>query len=365
MPRPTSVAVRLALYRYWKEGCSVSQIADRMGMARRTVRRLIARFVAWGESGVEPSYSQGPRVLSPQHQREKELAERLRRKHPEWGCGMIRVFLARESDWAAAVRTIQRWLSSASLPPAPAGRRSVGESSRAERPHEVWQMDASEGIPLATGQRVSWLRIVDECTGAVLGTRVFSLHTLERRFAAGNPGLAAELVRPVGPAARPSRGQRLALGIEGRTPHRLGSVADRPRRPHVVEPAAAASEERRGRTVSGNGKTMERTRRMPLDAHAAKTDRRDGRHPAQRISIPRPTAAHRPVPGSSTFRTRLHTTTRTYRLELEPRRRTHGSLRDEPASRLPRTSHNLQTQPLRRQSPRRANHPKLLRPAHL
>jgi hypothetical protein len=35
-------------------------------------------------------------------------------------------------------------------------------------------MDAAEQLPLADGQRVSWLRIVDEHTGAVLSTTIFA-----------------------------------------------------------------------------------------------------------------------------------------------------------------------------------------------
>src|SRR5262249_55120771 len=41
-------------------------------------------------------------------------------------------------------------------------------------PHEVWQMDACEQIPLGNGQRVCWLRGVDECSGAILWTEVFA-----------------------------------------------------------------------------------------------------------------------------------------------------------------------------------------------
>src|SRR5205814_1983882 len=59
------------------------------------------------------------------------------------------------------------------LNPAPTGRRSAGESLRAQRPHETWQIDAAELVRLRSGERVSWLRIVDECSGAVLWTVVF------------------------------------------------------------------------------------------------------------------------------------------------------------------------------------------------
>ena len=52
-------------------------------------------------------------------------------------------------------------------------------------------MDAAEQVPLQTGQRVSWLRIADECSGGVLWTDVFPPRPLERGPAAGGPGAVA------------------------------------------------------------------------------------------------------------------------------------------------------------------------------
>jgi hypothetical protein len=68
---------------------------------------------------------------------------------------------------------LQRWFRQAGLAPAPRGRRPHSGSGRARQPHEVWQVDATEHVRLANGQQVSWLRIVDEHTAAVLDTTVF------------------------------------------------------------------------------------------------------------------------------------------------------------------------------------------------
>jgi hypothetical protein len=40
-------------------------------------------------------------------------------------------------------------------------------------------MDAAERMRLASGAQVSWLRIADECSGAVLQTRIFPPGVLE------------------------------------------------------------------------------------------------------------------------------------------------------------------------------------------
>ena len=43
---------------------------------------------------------------------------------------------------------------------------------QAVEPHEIWQVDAVENVPLATGQRISWLTVTDEASGAILATEV-------------------------------------------------------------------------------------------------------------------------------------------------------------------------------------------------
>lgn len=46
---------------------------------------------------------------------------------------------------------------------------------RACEPHQVWQMDAVEGLKLLDGSFASWLRISDEFTGAILATYLFAV----------------------------------------------------------------------------------------------------------------------------------------------------------------------------------------------
>jgi hypothetical protein len=57
------------------------------------------------------------------------------------------------------------------LPPAVLAPQ--GDHRRATEAHEVWQMDAVECLRLQDGSGASWLRISDECSGAILATDVF------------------------------------------------------------------------------------------------------------------------------------------------------------------------------------------------
>jgi hypothetical protein len=103
------------------------------------------------------------------------VALALRAQHPTWGAGYIRVRLAATADPAElpSERALQRWFGRQHLPAADPGRRPPAEADRATVPHDTWQMDAVEQLRLASGQGVCWLRLVDEYSGAFLGTTVF------------------------------------------------------------------------------------------------------------------------------------------------------------------------------------------------
>lgn len=44
---------------------------------------------------------------------------------------------------------------------------------RGKAPHNIWEMDSREAIQLASGEKVSWLLVSDEASGAVLGGEIF------------------------------------------------------------------------------------------------------------------------------------------------------------------------------------------------
>ena len=173
MPAPVPVPIRQAIWARHQQGDSTAASADRFGLAPRTVRGLIRRARERGVDGLRPD-STHPTRPSPVSSPAREGALRLRREHPTWGAGVIRVWLVRSGiGGLPCVRQIRRWFATAGLNPAPRGRRPESEGCRAASPHETWQVDASERIALADGAQASWLRIADEFTGAVLSTAVF------------------------------------------------------------------------------------------------------------------------------------------------------------------------------------------------
>lgn len=173
MPAALPLAVRRVIQRRVARGQTAARIAVDLQLATSTVRDLVRRCRTQPEH-LAPDYEHCGRPPDPARQPLVDATLALRREHPSWGAGLIRLHLPTLPKVARpGERTLSRWLNEAGLAPARAGRRTGTPRKRAAQPHAVWQMDASEQIPLATTQRVSWLRITDELSGAVLATTVF------------------------------------------------------------------------------------------------------------------------------------------------------------------------------------------------
>lgn len=200
MARSIPVPVRQAILRGYKKGNGVAVLAGKYQVAERTVRHLVRRFQ--DQDNLSPAYDRcGRPPASPSTVIKK--AVQLRQHHARWGAGLIRAVL-QDKDPEMEIpctRTLQRWLRRLREKPAPPGRRPVRESQRARQAHEIWQMDAAEQKRLKSGQQISWLRVVDECSGAVLRTAVFPPRELEPSPDSANPAISARIVRAVRRAA--------------------------------------------------------------------------------------------------------------------------------------------------------------------
>lgn len=188
MPHAVPPAVRQAIWNRSRSGHANPVIARELEIPESTVRRLVRQLKSRGQEALRPAYHRCGRPQTETARQLRQAALELRRAHQGWGAGRIRLeLLARPG--CACERTIQRWLKQAGLAPAPKGRRKAPGRSRAEAPHQVWQVDAAEQKKLASGQVISWMRVVDECSGAVLKTVVFPPGALSPGVA--DPGAAA------------------------------------------------------------------------------------------------------------------------------------------------------------------------------
>lgn len=204
MPRPLPVPIREAIFRRWQQAQSAPEIAASLGVPVSTVYRFLQRFRRDGAEGIVPGYRSPAADIVPSDVVQAALA--LRREHPTWGAAMIRVHLLDEAPERSvpSERTLQRWFVRADLSPAPAGRRAQVATERATSPHERWQMDAKEHIKLCGNKEVSWIRMIDECSGAVLHTTVFPPRGLGDGHFQCRPRGNPPSVRALGPTPLPA-----------------------------------------------------------------------------------------------------------------------------------------------------------------
>jgi hypothetical protein len=178
MPCALPIAVRQQIIELKTKGSSLQSIAKEQHLSCSTLYRLWQRYKAEGTSGLIPHYNNcGPATGVP---RCTALIYRaavwLKRCHPNWGAALIRVRLQeryKDTD-VPAERTMQQWFRTKKLYKLKS-RFPVLQSPApwANQVHDVWQIDAKEKLCLISGQKVSYLSVVDEHSGALLKAEVF------------------------------------------------------------------------------------------------------------------------------------------------------------------------------------------------
>ena len=159
------------------QGKSYRQIGEQLGQSPHSIRQICRRWRSGGIAGLAPSYERcGHRQI-----KSDTLVWRgaiyLKRLHPNWGAGMIRVQL--QQRWShlsiPSERTLQRWFRAAGVATPGVQRPAVARRERAQHAHECWQVDAVSHQTLADGTQVSWVSATDEASGAVIEGSVFPL----------------------------------------------------------------------------------------------------------------------------------------------------------------------------------------------
>lgn len=198
MPQAIALPLREQIVALRQQGMPLTKIARQLELSYGAVRRCWQRFCREGSAGLSPHYARCgcqkrryPRAL-------QETALALKREHPRWGGGLIRVELAQQFPKVAlpSVRSLQRWFTQAHLQP-PRSQRPAGISQRSRCVHEVWELDAKERMRLADGTPTCVLNVTEEASGALLGALVFPPVSLEpgsgNRCPAGDAGPVCSL----------------------------------------------------------------------------------------------------------------------------------------------------------------------------
>ena len=213
MPRAIPVPVRQTIVQRHEAGETIPAVAAELHLSPWSVRKIWRRYRDLGAERLAPDYDRcGPR--EPHTPRLLYRAARwLRRRHPTWGAAVIRILL--KQRWPEAPvpheRTLQRWFRRAHLLPPPR-QLPPQNPARGQEPHEVWQMDAKEKVPLGNGEKVSWLSLVDEASGGLVAGEVFPPGRVGARGAPSGASPAARGVRAERAAQATAGGQRRAMG---------------------------------------------------------------------------------------------------------------------------------------------------------
>jgi hypothetical protein len=229
MPRPLSVPLRQEIVRRHQQGLPLTQIAADLAIPHGTVRNIGRLYRRQATQGLAPNYRSCGRPVSPRTQKLLHLACDLKREHPAWGAGLIRLQLRKHAPERSipSVRSLQAAFVRAGVHRPRRRRAATVGVSQAVHPHEIWPVDAVENVPLASGQRICWLTVTDEASGAILATEISPPPPLGTRPSARDPGDVPPGLRPRGPARPRACRQRLSLGLVPRPALRTGAVVDR------------------------------------------------------------------------------------------------------------------------------------------
>lgn len=176
MPSAIAIPIRQEIVRLRQQGQGYEQIGEALGQSPHSVRQIWRRFQQYGTQGLAPSYERcGHRGVKSEPLIWR-AAVYLKRRHSEWGGGIIRVHLQQRypDRVIPSERTLQRWFRLAGVGTQPL-RRSTQRRERATQVHECWQVDAVSHQTLADGTQASWLSAVDEASGALIESSVFPL----------------------------------------------------------------------------------------------------------------------------------------------------------------------------------------------
>lgn len=162
-----------------EQGDSFQKIASELGRNYETVRRIYHRYVESGK--LKPSYDKCSHGSLRKDRVIYETAIALKKAHPGWGAGLIRLELGEVFDEVnlPVERTLQRWFRRGGVQKPAPERRPSPFGGRGKRAHELWAVDAKEQIELADGSFASWLTVTDEGSGAILGAVLFPHQTLD------------------------------------------------------------------------------------------------------------------------------------------------------------------------------------------
>jgi transposase InsO family protein len=202
---------KLAMYALHREGRTPTELAQRFGVSRAAVYRLLERV---DDDGIEAALVERSRAPHTHPNltasRVTDIVVSARRRHPMWGPRKLRDWLHREKPELVlpAASTIGDILKREGLiVPRRRGRKlnvNAGPCVDAQHPNDVWSIDFKGWFKTHDGEKCHPLTITDNVSRAILAcrgvdapTRAMIMPIVERTFR--EHGLPAAMLSDNGP----------------------------------------------------------------------------------------------------------------------------------------------------------------------
>jgi transposase InsO family protein len=152
---------------------SVTELARRFGVSRKTAHKWIARHAGGGEAGLADRSRRPRKPRGPTSDALKTLVLGVRDEHPAWGGRKIRRRLLDLGHASApSPATITAILHEAGrIDPRDSEQRHVWQRFERAGPNELWQMDFKGGVRLSDGRACHPLSVIDDPSRYALGLR--------------------------------------------------------------------------------------------------------------------------------------------------------------------------------------------------
>jgi hypothetical protein len=307
MPRAIPLATRQDIIDRHVRGQALTEIAAELKIPYVTVRSIWRAFRDQGADGLVVGYHACGGSTPAYPDAVLRRACRIKREHPGWGAGRIRVELLESlsADAIPSTRVLQRAFRRAGINKPRRSQRPSAIPRPASAPHELWQVDAVEKARLRNRVEVSWLSVTDVFTGGMLANELSPPGTMAIGHAQPGSNTLPQGVSALGVArANPGR-QWTSLGSEQGTAARLGVVVDWARYSAALDPARPTASQWHDRTRQRGHETVGRTRDVPRPRRVAEPSGAGVPNPARAVSRDRGDDADRSLPGIEAFRATL------------------------------------------------------------
>ncbi len=185
--KQTSVSERNQMVDLKLQGYTLAAVARQMGWTEACVRKWWRRYRKGGRSALHPPDKRRQRGgrMSQFGAQVRQAFQVVKEAHPGWGAALARLHVALQLDVSEpdlpSLSTIEKyWRAVCPELLRPARRHPAAlpkeRATEVTLPHQRWQLDFKERIPVSGCGKIDVLNIRDEATPVKIASRVYRVH---------------------------------------------------------------------------------------------------------------------------------------------------------------------------------------------